>query len=92
MMAIRASLTIGKTPRPAPQPHAGAAPGGDVLELRVHGVNNTTASDLLDLRPTEVELVAGDRLGSFWRPTAAAAQTHTPGQRGFVPPGITREA
>ena len=92
MMAIRASLTIGKTPRPAPQPHAGATPGGDVLELRVHGVNNTTASDLLDLRPTEVELVAGDRLGSFWRPTAAAAQTHTPGQRGFVPPGITREA
>lgn len=85
-MAITASLTIGKTPGP-PLP-----PGGDVLELRVHGVNNTTAYDLLDLRPAEVELVAGDKLGSFWRPTATAAQTHTPGQRGFVPPGITREA
>jgi len=94
MMAIRASLTIGRAPQPAPQPlpPAGEPPGGDVLELRVHGVNNTTAFDLLDLRPSEVELVAGDRLGSFWRPTAAAAQTHTPGQRGFVPPGITREA
>ena len=85
-MAITASLTIGKTSS-VPLP-----PGGDVLELRVHGVNNTTAYDLLDLRPSEVELVAGDKLGSFWRPTAAAAQTHTPGQRGFVPPGITREA
>src|SRR5690606_32148409 len=37
-------------------------------------------------------LVAGDKLGSFWRPTAAAAQAHAPGQRGYVPPGITREA
>ena len=91
-MAIRASLTIGRAPQPAPRPPAGEPPGGEVLELRVHGVNNTTAFDLLDLRPSEVELVAGDRLGSFWRPTAAAAQTHTPGQRGFVPPGITREA
>jgi len=96
MMAIKASLTIGKTPKAAPTtsppPLPPLPPGGDVLELRVHGVNNTTAYDLLDLRPSEVELVAGDKLGSFWRPTAASAQTHTPGQRGFVPPGITREA
>ncbi|HPT96123.1 MAG TPA: hypothetical protein PLA13_01155 [Microbacteriaceae bacterium] len=95
-MAIKASLTIGKTPKAAPTtsppPLPPLPPGGDVLELRVHGVNNTTAYDLLDLRPSEVELVAGDKLGSFWRPTAASAQTHTPGQRGFVPPGITREA
>lgn len=94
MVALRASLTIGKAPKVAPQPavQSDPPPGGDVLELRVHGVNNTTAYALLDLRPSEVELVAGDKLGSFWRPTAAAAQTHTPGQRGFVPPGITREA
>ena len=85
-MAITASVTFGKAQSTPPPP------GGDVLELRVHGVNNTTAYDLLDLRPSEVELVAGDKLGSFWRPTAAAAQTHTPGQRGYVPPGITREA
>lgn len=63
-----------------------------VLELRVHGVNNTTAPSLLDLRPQDVELVAGDKLGSFWRPTAAAVSALEQGQRGYVPPGIVREA
>lgn len=67
-------------------------PAADVLELRVHGVNNTTAPSLLDLRPQDVELVAGDKLGSFWRPTAAAVSALEQGQRGYVPPGIVREA
>ncbi len=64
----------------------------DVLELRVHGVNNTTAPALLDLRAEDVERVAGDKLGSFWRPTDAALAALRQGQRGYVPAGIVREA
>ncbi|WES62736.1 hypothetical protein P0L94_09710 [Microbacter sp. GSS18] len=63
-----------------------------VLELRVHGVNNTTAPALLDLRPEDVELVAGDKLGSFWRPKGAALDAIEQGGRGYVPKGILREA
>lgn len=69
-----------------------APPPATVLELRIHGVNNTTAPALLDLRPQDVELVAGDKLGSFWRPTADAVSALEQGQRGYVPPGIVREA
>lgn len=66
-----------------------------ILELRVHGVNNTTPYDLLDLPPDAVRLVAGDKLGSFWEPTpdaAAAIAAARPGQRGAAPPGVRREA
>ena len=67
-----------------------------VLELRVHGVNNTTPAALLDLPLDSIELAAGDTLGSFWQPTAAAlAAQRTPGRhakRGDVPDRIAREA
>lgn len=68
-----------------------------VLELRVHGINNTTPQDLLDLSPDEVERIAGDALGSFWRPTPASLERRRTGgadsdRRGFVPDGIQREA
>ncbi len=61
-----------------------------VLELRVHGVNNTKPADLLDLPPYDVRQVAGDTRSSFW-----LAQPDLPpprGRRGYVPPGIRREA
>lgn len=74
----------------------GATPPSDsppqVLELRVHGVNNTTAAALLDVKSDEVEEVAGDKLGSFWRPSAAAIAARKEGQRGYVPPYVSREA
>lgn len=67
-----------------------------VLELRVHGVNNTTPAALLDLPIADIELAAGDTLGSFWQPTAAAlAAQKRPGRsgtRGYVPDRIAREA
>ena len=67
-----------------------------VLELRVHGVNNTTPAALLDLPLDSIELAAGDTLGSFWQPTAAALEAQKapgrPGKRGDVPDRIAREA
>lgn len=63
-----------------------------VLELRVHGVNNTTAFALLDLAPDQVRLIAGDKLGSFWEPTADALVASEKSPRGSVPAHITREA
>lgn len=63
-----------------------------VLELRVHGVNNTAPPAVLDLPAVDVEQVAGDSLGSFWRPTQAALARLAPGTRGHVPTGLVREA
>lgn len=87
-MAITFKVQVGEKEYPKGR---ATKPSG-VLELRVHGVDNTTAASLLDLRPEDVERVAGDKLGSFWRPTPAALSALRQGQRGYVPPGIVREA
>lgn len=62
-----------------------------VLELRIHGVNNTQPHDLLDLPRDDVVHVGGDELGSFWRQRPGASEPKVT-ERGHVPKGIVREA
>ncbi|WP_262286688.1 hypothetical protein [Micromonospora sp. MA102] len=44
----------------------GPAASGDVVELRVHGASRASAGQVLDL--PQVQQVAGDRSGGFYRP------------------------
>ena len=68
----------------------------EVLELRVHGVNNTPPAAVLDLPADQVAEVLGDDLAGFWRPKnpegAPGTNELNDGSRGHVPDGITREA
>ncbi len=63
-----------------------------VLELRIHGVNNTPPASMLDVQPGEAERVDGDELGNFWRPSAAAVARLRDDHPGHPPRGVTREA
>ena len=67
----------------------------DVLELRIHGVSNTPAADMLDLSQDEIHQVSGDTLGGFWAPTTAAAAQGAglpPEDEHHIAPGVRREA
>jgi hypothetical protein len=63
-----------------------------VLELRVHGVSNTSPADMLGLTGADIEQVDGDDLGSFWRPRDDTLMRATKGSGGWVPPSVQREA
>lgn len=63
-----------------------------LLELRIHGVNNTTPPDLLDLPDDAVERVLGDDLAGFFRQKADAQERLRPGDRGWCDKRLTREA
>lgn len=70
--------------------HEATATEPSVLELRVHGVNNTPPAAFLDLPPRALRQVRGDKRSAFW--LAAPTQNPPAGARGHVPDGIRREA
>ncbi|GHH53556.1 hypothetical protein [Lentzea cavernae] len=63
-----------------------------VLELRIHGVNNTPPDAMLALPDHAVEQFRGDRFGSFWRPRPDKLADLPPDHAGRVPGNVRREA
>ncbi|WP_439656297.1 hypothetical protein ACSHWB_28150 [Lentzea sp. HUAS TT2] len=63
-----------------------------VLELRIHGVNNTPPDAMLALPDHAVEQFRGDRFGSFWRPKPDKLAELPPDHAGQVPADVRREA
>ena len=63
-----------------------------ILELRIHGVNNTPPTAMLALPDHAVEQFRGDRFGSFWRPRPDKLAELPPDHAGRVPDDVRREA
>ncbi|HUQ61791.1 hypothetical protein [Lentzea sp.] len=63
-----------------------------VLELRIHGVNNTPPNAMLALPDHAVEQFRGDRFGSFWRPDPGKLADLPPDHAGRMPADVRREA
>ncbi|GGN02489.1 hypothetical protein GCM10011609_46720 [Lentzea pudingi] len=63
-----------------------------VLELRIHGVNNTPPDAMLALPDHAVEQFRGDRFGSFWRSRPDKIAELPPDHAGQVPAQVRREA
>ncbi|SMD20673.1 hypothetical protein [Lentzea albidocapillata] len=63
-----------------------------VLELRIHGVNNTPPDAMLALPDHAVEQFRGDRFGSFWRPRPDKLAELPPDHPGQVTAEVRREA
>ena len=61
----------------APPPEGTASLGGEVVELRVHGVHGTSPASMLGLAVDDVAQVAGDGLTGVFRPRPTA---HLPGR------------
>lgn len=64
-----------------------AAPPDAVLELRVHGVHNTSPAAMLGLSPADVGQVAGDSITGIYR-----AKPGVDLPRRTLPPGLAVEA
>jgi hypothetical protein len=63
-----------------------------VLELRIHGINNTSPASMLDLPQDSIEQVLGDSNASMWREKDGAQEKLVEGDRGWRPTALTREA
>ncbi|WES62847.1 hypothetical protein P0L94_10285 [Microbacter sp. GSS18] len=61
-------------------------PGARVLEIRVHGVNNTKPAVMLDADQTQLTQISPPGPTAFWRLNTSAESTPR------VPPGVQREA
>jgi len=64
----------------------------DVLELRIHGVNNTSPWNVLELPEAAIVKYEGDTLGNFWHPVLAVQAELSASDPGWVPDGVMREA